>query len=917
MAGILEILESSEDFKAVITLRNYLQTAIGLENPEVSHLSEFLDSTVVCLLSSYKFPSVNSTEALVPHCHLVDEVIGKHIKASSNTGLRLEEPVQTLGYTKYGSGALRKNPSLTLALKSPNWEQLHDVIGSELMEHIVSGKDLAVLLKLNGSYVQVIGFSLAKYLKSKPHLTTVKTFKPSTFKEVKAYKKDYSQKLKADKHKKPDVLAKLPYINRVRMLYCPLIRDKNWFSSKHPLYLAPEEAGYAIATQILGKRSKGKYLLSLTKFFTKFSRNLKNTKLSAHLSQHCPLPKGFKNNFSENLNQNYSFEWLFEQNTSWQEVCSFLVMLLKKVVPKELLGSKQNIKALQSSAVKFLKLGTWERVSCSALCVGYKFSHFSWIKEFSDQPRRLLVGKILHWIFNDFVVPIMQNAFYITEKQHENSVLYFYRKPIWSVIQHFSKQKLQETQFFSQVKPREARKCQDYTQFPPAKLRVQPKPEDFRPIMHFKSRIQVSPQLKLSGNNLVAGIPQILKSCLETGREVLCLDYPSVVEKIRNFSQKWEQQGKPEMFFMTMDIAKAFDSVKLQRLREFIKNLRIPVISTYYKYIQLLPRFTHPPKGPLASMLKMKFKKLTLDEGSYPLFTDLDFAGNSINIPTSKSLINTSDKIQMIEKIIHGNIIKFNRQYFIGEKGVPQGLPVSPLLSNLYFSEFEEEIIAGIRKEYPDNLLCALRLHDDYLVLSDSEGLIEELFTRLHQKGKQENFGFKQEKITSNIQAPWVSHKENSIEGWVGLNITKNLEVIPHVPENAPRTVSFDFTSNKATSADLKNKLVKLLNISINLLRNRSSASEDVLEEALAKLMNLQAMRYLGFLKTIRKFYRQPHSAKHISRLVVKVLRHSSQLVPQVGNFFLISLKEFAKAFKNSSLHSVHCRLKAYIAKLP
>lgn len=328
-----------------------------------------------------------------------------------------------------------------------------------------------------------------------------------------------------------------------------------------------------------------------------------------------------------------------------------------------------------------------------------------------------------------------------------------------------SRAKLEENNFFTQIAPRQAKNCQDYTQFPPAKLRVQPKPADFRPIMHFKSRISVTPTMKLSGNNLLAGLPQILRNSLESQGEILALDYPTIVHRIEDFSKIWSARGKPQLYFLTMDITKAFDSVKLPELRNFMKKLKLPPISSYYKYIQLLPRLSHPPQGPIASLLKMKFKKQAVNEGEYPLFQDMPLLPNSINILTSKTLINTNNKIRVIEKVLQANVIKFNRQFFKGERGVPQGLSCSPLLSNLYFSELENEIIIKLKRQFPDDLLLMMRLHDDYLMLSDNQSVLHALLGEMLELAKKEKFGFNREKITSNIDAPWITTKVSSIQG--------------------------------------------------------------------------------------------------------------------------------------------------------
>ena len=116
------------------------------------------------------------------------------------------------------------------------------------MAHIIEGKDLAVFIQTEEAFIQVIGINLAKLLK--PKIPKNKN-KPiiKTMKEVKNYQKT--------RHKqKSDVLSKLPGINRVKMLYNSLIRNKFALPAKNFLNLKPGPAGEKIANRILGSRSK-------------------------------------------------------------------------------------------------------------------------------------------------------------------------------------------------------------------------------------------------------------------------------------------------------------------------------------------------------------------------------------------------------------------------------------------------------------------------------------------------------------------------------------------------------------------------------------------------------------------------------------------------------------------------------------
>ena len=912
METLVSLLKSCDCFQAVYSLQEYLTVVNSikqlLDYPISPTFTGFLDNTLICLHKNYAFPTNFSVQARYSYCALIDNAIsGLLSKKQNESCLKLDDSVQTSGYSYYkSSGSLRKNPMITLALKSMDWENLHNYVGSDWISHIIEGKDLSVFVKNGEAYTQVIGVNIARLLK--PKIQQAKRDKNKlSMKAFKALRKSLCWK------QKQDILSKLPHINRIKMLYNSLIRKKFSLPSRNLLNQPPSTAGLKISEKILGRRSKQKYLSTLASYFAKFSYNYQRINLGYHINKHCPLPKEFKQDFLSNISQDFNFEWLFANHCSLQHVCNFLITAVKKSIPPKLLGSKYNLKALEKGIISFLKLGVWEKVSCAAICSRFHLKDFSWIKETADTARKLLVGKIVTYIFNDFIIPLLQISFYITEKQHDTSTLFFYRKPLWSVIMHQAKSKLLNSSFFSKISDEEHKRWMEFTKFPPAKLRIQPKIQDFRPIMHFKSKIALSGNLRLSGNNLVAGVPQLLRNALSDPHKVMCLDYPSIISRLVDFRRLWEENGQPRLFFACMDIAKAFDSVKIETLIELLDELELPVTSAYYKFIQLQPRLTCKAQRSFPGVFKMKYKKLAVDEGEFPFFQDLYFRPSTLNVLTSRTSFITADKIRQVSRLLQGNVIKFNRGYFKGLHGVPQGLPCSPLLSNLYYSSVEEKLTPEICLKYKDSLLLVIRLHDDYLILTSNPEAVGDIMQRMEDLASGHGFHFAKNKICSNIPGPWLQKGE--IEGWVGLDISSSLQVTPHVSENASKQISFDFITSKITISDLRNKLIKMTNLSINLIRFRSASEIEETSKALGKLMSLQASRFLLLLKVVRRVYGCRHSSGAISRIIVSVFKFSAKMIA-IPKFLAISLGEFSSVFRSTEFNAIHCKLRKYLANL-
>jgi len=67
--------------------------------------------------------------------------------------------------------------------------------------------------------------------------------------------------------------------------------------------------------------------------------------------------------------------------------------------------------------------------------------------------------------------------------------------------------------------------------------------------------------------------------------------------------------------------------------------------------------------------------------------------------------------------------VKFGKSFFLLNRGLPQGLSISPVLSSYFYSKIEESHMGNYIKQLKkkNELFLIMRLTDDYIIFSDSK----------------------------------------------------------------------------------------------------------------------------------------------------------------------------------------------------
>jgi len=99
-------------------------------------------------------------------------------------------------------------------------------------------------------------------------------------------------------------------------------------------------------------------------------------------------------------------------------------------------------------------------------------------------------------------------------------------------------------------------------------------------------------------------------------------NYDDIMRRYELFVEKWKQTGKPELYFVTMDIEKCYDSVDSRKLCEFLRRTDLLDREYYVLGCITLKRRNNVlgerealTKEPIRNHFRHKFHKLCVEGG--------------------------------------------------------------------------------------------------------------------------------------------------------------------------------------------------------------------------------------------------------------------------------------------------------------
>ncbi|AQZ11606.1 EST2 (YLR318W) [Zygosaccharomyces parabailii] len=487
----------------------------------------------------------------------------------------------------------------------------------------------------------------------------------------------------------------------------------------------------AIINEIFGPSSYSKLCFRKSKvipIIKKMIQNHAGLKYLQILNSVCP----FDSDFVEGKH--------LDASTKVTLVNKFVIIILQKLIPSEMFGSKRNKSKIFYYLSQLLRLPLKGTIPFSELKNSQRIEDFRWIRlvancnESSLQNNQRLVACFISWIFKLIIPRIVTTFFYATEVSSSVLVLFF-RHDAWSKISApFMKDYVDKYLIENEV----CRNHNSYllSKYNHSRLRLVPKKAkgEFR-VLAIPFKGADDEEYSIFQHNFKTMIlpVQCILEYLRKKRKTHCrkLYSPTQIAKhlMRFKKVLLTKYGKiPDLFSMKFDIESCYDSISRKKAMQVIGV----VLGNETGFFVRSQSFYQPETG----ILKIQ----NVVNGCRQPAEDEIYIDNVRTVYLSKE-----DVCDVLKMELFDTALCLAGKCYLRRDGLFQGSRLSALVVDLVYDDLMEryEIFRG---QYPNESL-SLRLADDFLVISTDRNQILELKKLSSDGFKEYGAKIKAEKI--------------------------------------------------------------------------------------------------------------------------------------------------------------------------
>lgn len=611
------------------------------------------------------------------HQSIVDNIIVYLLKR------KLFKNVLTFGYTLAKTDNVSQslyctstNFNVTL-IKSHIWKKLHIRIGTERFVDLLI--NFTVLEYINGYFRQIIG-----NINNKPHL-------PAT-----CFMKE----------------------ENINSTFEDLITNKTFIHKEFPnkTFDGPKrlDMEVKILKQALSDLSSGSNSTfpssNYENCIMRLERNCRRKTNFTHLvNKLCPTKS------VDQINNH------LDNQTDVQDVIRFVILVLEKLLPQEIYGSRRNKSLIFSRISEMLRLPLNGAMHIEDMLAKIRLKKCSWLWDARACHTRdhflrssQYLEKFLMWYFKILVPNIVVYFFYCTEISSSIQVVYF-RRNVWQRIISKYKREYFENQLTENIV---CRNHSSYTlsEFNHSRLRVIPKKADgqFRMIsIPGKGMDEIENNAyKENLRNVIVPVQVILRY-IRQKRVTNFKKFNSTTEiakaiEIFKISLLDRHKVLPTLHLMKFDIESCYDSIPRNRLLKILRQL----LKSENGFLVRSKSIFNPRSGVLTSH--------DIVNGS-----DLRINGEVEIDKVRTKFFSTNDVLSVVENELFKTVLWIGNKCYLRKDGLFQGSSLSGLLVDILYDDLLQHYVEFQTKSTEETLI--IRLADDFLIISTDEARIRSI----------------------------------------------------------------------------------------------------------------------------------------------------------------------------------------------
>lgn len=409
---------------------------------------------------------------------------------------------------------------------------------------------------------------------------------------------------------------------------------------------------------------------------------------------------------------------LLSQHISHRKVFLFVRACIVRVVPLEMFGSNRNKNVFLKNVQKIVGLGRFER-----FCMGQVMQNMnvkcSWLQDITSNLSRLhFLAKVLFWLIDVYVLPLLKSYFYITDRTTHRNRLFYYRKFVWKQIHKKGLADYLNRGILMPMDEAQSKQMISSEQcLGIAYLRFLPKAMSLRPIVNLGKKQVMANTKESTINWQLQDLLQVLTCERHSNPSLLGsskFSLNDIHESWKKFVLARRQRGDERpLYFVKVDIKNCYDSIIQDRLYAIVQRM-LKVSKEYItrRYVSV---------GAAGCKLKRTYHREANSLANYcPSFEQL--VARVVKEKDVKNAIfvdqvlhhqeNTVSLMKKLHSHLFGNIVNVAGKLYLQTSGIGQGSVISTILCNLYYAEMESEYLTTDT----DDLL--MRQMDDFLFVT-------------------------------------------------------------------------------------------------------------------------------------------------------------------------------------------------------